>query len=94
MRENLINQQQPFGHREDVMAHKSTMATPAPHSNANLGRDTAVGNNGRTVVESFADKNPGAYEQACKNRSNPFAFVGKEMPTSRVNFAERQTNAI
>lgn len=89
----IINDRQPFGEVVKQMEHPGTLANAKPHSNANLGADMKVGNNGRTVVESFADKNPNAYVEACKGRDNPFGPVGKSFGVGHTNLTERYTNA-
>lgn len=91
MRKNLVNEPQPFGKRFDTPMHSPTLGNKASEKNI-PGALTANGNNGRTVVESFADKNPGAYEQACKGRNNPFAPVGKDFGVGIRNQAEVYTN--
>ncbi len=88
MKGKLVSEAQPFGQVHSSMAHASTMATPTGMKNA-CGSDRVVGNNGKTTVESFADKNPGAYEAACKNRDNPFAFVGKPEGSSKVDLTSK-----
>lgn len=92
MRKNLVNEQQPFGQKMNAPMHSSTLANAAPHFNR-PGSTTSVGNNGNTRVESFADKNPGAYEQACRGRDNPFGPVGKDFGVGIRNQAEVYTNA-
>lgn len=92
MRKNLVNEQQPFGRKFETEAHRSTMATPKGMENR-PGSEYVNGNNGRTVVESFADKNPGAYEYACRNRDNAFAFVGKNFGVGKTNLTDGYSNA-
>lgn len=89
----IIQDKQPFGEVHNQMEHKGTLPNMAPHSN-NLGRDTYNGNNGRTIVESFADKNPNAYEQACRGRDNPFGPVGKNFGVGNQNLTTRYTNEL
>lgn len=93
MRKNLVNESQPFGQKSDARMMPATMGNAAPHVNR-PGSDMTNGNNGRTVVESFADKNPGAYDYACRNRDNPFAFVGKSFGPSHVDLQGRVTNVL
>ncbi len=92
MRKNLVNEQQPFGNKFDTPMHSSTLATPAGATNR-PGATTANGNNGQTRVESFGDKNPNAYEQACRGRDNPFGPVGKNFGSGNVVLTEVKPNA-
>lgn len=92
MSQKLVNEQQPFGKRFDTPMHQSTLPNAAPTRNVPHGT-TAVGNNGRTVVESFADKNPNAYKQACAGRDNPFGPVGKNFGTGKTNLTDGYSNA-
>lgn len=92
MRKTLVNEQQPFGFKQDLITMPATMGNKPSISNR-PGATETNGNNGRTVVESFADKNPGAYAQACKGRDNPFAPVGKSFGTGHTNLTEYPSNA-
>jgi len=83
----LVNERQVFGEVHDSNMHPSTLKSSMGQSNANLGRETMNGNNGVTRVESFADKNPGAESYACRNRDNPFAFVGKSFGDSKSSLS-------
>lgn len=90
----IINDKQPFGEVHDQNEHPGTLPNHPGHSNGNLGRDTYNGNNGRTIVESFADKNPGAYDYACRGRDNPFEPVGKNFGVGNRGLTERYTNVL
>lgn len=92
MRKNLVNEQQPFGQRSDTPMHQATIGNKAPVTNR-PGSTTAIGNNGATRVESFADKNPNAYNQACAGRDNPFGPIGKNFGTGKTNLTEFKTNS-
>lgn len=94
MKRDLVNERQPFGEVYSTPMHAQTMPTPAAHSNANLGSGAFVGNNGATIVESFADKNPGAYEQATKGRSNPFGPVGHDFGVGITSKTENYGNGV
>ena len=93
MRNNIVNEQQPFGKVFDTPMLPTTLRTPLGASNR-PGATETNGNNGRTVVESFADKNPGAYEQACRGRDNPFGPVGKNFGVGITNKTENYSNGI
>jgi len=80
-RGKIIHERQPFGVVRDHYMHKGD-AGMVPHRNA-TGSTNEVENRGISVQISDADKNPGAYAQACRHRDNPFAFVG--MPEKRAH---------
>lgn len=70
----VINQAQPFG----VVQNSTPMGgqgAPATTKNA-VSATTEIPNNGKTVVESFADKGASAKAFASRNNDNPFAWVG------------------
>ncbi len=90
----IIRDKQPFGEVHNQYEHKGTLPNMPGHSNANLGSTTANGDNGKTHVESFADKNPGAYEYACRGRDNPFEPVGKNFGVGNRGLTERYTNVL
>lgn len=92
MRRNLVDERQPFGRKVDTTMLPSNVTSPSGGENR-PGSKNINGNNGVTVVESFADKNPMAYEQACRGRDNPFGPIGKSFGVGIRNQAEVYTNA-
>ena len=74
MKSRLIDQAQPFGHVENHTMVPG-QGRPSEHRNT-MSSKTEVPNHGTNKVNSFADKNPGAYRQACKYRENPFHWTG------------------
>lgn len=91
MRKNLVNEAQVFGVVHNTPMFPTTIAKPADTRNS-VGATTQINNHGQNHVESFADKNPGAYAQACRGRDNPFGPVGKSFK-SKVNLTDGYSNA-
>ena len=75
MKKPLMEQKQPFGEVHKMPVHP-TDGNPVGVRNR-LADSEQVMNNGLTMHPSSANRNPGAYEQACRNKNQPFAFVGK-----------------
>jgi hypothetical protein len=71
----VLDEKQPFGEVHQHMPHPG-QGRPAEHMNRPLGPETQVPNNGYDHPVSMADKNPGAHEQACARRSQPFYWSG------------------
>jgi len=74
MKRNLVDERQVFGSVKDEICLPG-QGKPAIHKNM-PGSTSSVENNGRTVEESFGDKNPGAYALASKGIDNPFWPTG------------------
>ena len=82
MKKDLVKERQPFGEVDNTVTMPSTFPTPVGMTDKLLGGTTMRGCDGLTTPISSADKNPSAYEQACNNRDNPFAWTGT--PKGRV----------
>src|ERR1700677_1300400 len=86
-RGKVIHEKQPFGFvRNHNMMGPGMNGIPTKNR---MAPDTMVQNRGLSAKISDADKNPGAYEQACKNRDNPFAWTGMPMPSSHNSYNAR-----
>jgi hypothetical protein len=87
MRRNLVDERQVFGNVKNEICMPG-QGKPAEHFN-HPGSTSPVENNGRTVVESFGDKNPGAHAEACKGLDNPFWPTGHpKMVVGNIKYNE------